>query len=123
MDSNNRRVKKDAFDLIIYLTIALFLQNQKRKNSMNYNYELQKPKLFTDEGQRKFLKVRDNAQRLLNQSGCFTMDKVVACELGNTFEAMACVDRLVELGEIVEVPRNPMMPLQHRLFCEVKLFN
>ena len=40
-----------------------------------YNYAEERKNLFTDEGQRKLLKMRD----------------------------AACIDRLVELGEIIEV--------------------
>lgn len=58
---------------------------------MSYRYEEQKPELFTDEGQR-----------------------TLAGETGSIWFHMACVDRLVEIGDLREVPTNGWA--QHRIF-------
>jgi len=71
---------------------------------MAYNYAEIRPRLFTDEGQRQFIKVRDKAHALLAQAGSFRMDKVIGVS-GDSWTTLACVDRLVELGEIVQLPR------------------
>lgn len=68
-----------------------------------YNYEIEKQKMFTDQGQRNFIKVRDRAKRLLAESGAFMMFAALEDISGESFEMMAYVDRLVELGEIKEI--------------------
>lgn len=82
-----------------------------------YNYEEIRPQLFTDEGQRKLLKVRDNVANLLKQAGAVRMQEALAGVGGDSWEQLACVDRLVELGEIREVTTdNP--PGQYRVFVQ-----
>lgn len=71
-----------------------------------YTYETERPKLFTDEGQRLFLRVRDHAQKLLAASGAVTCEKLLAgagAGAGASFVQLACIDRLVELGELRRV--------------------
>ena len=70
-----------------------------------YNYETEKPKILTDEGQKRFLKTRDYVNALLDRSGAVMMGDAMGgpdspC---SSWEAMAYVDRMVELGEIEEV--------------------
>ena len=72
---------------------------------MVYNYEEEKEKIFTERGQRAFLRVRDHVNNLLEKAGAFRMDKAMICG-GDAWEQMAYVDRLVELGEIREVTEN-----------------
>ncbi len=80
-----------------------------------YNYLEEKSKLFTEEGQVMFLKVRDNAKKLLLVAGVFRMQEVLRKVGGDSWMEMACVDRLVELGEIREIKnRNPTG--QYRIF-------
>lgn len=75
---------------------------------MSYQYTAERSKLFTEEGQRDFLKVRDAAKALLEEAGAFRqMELLTRASLGgDSWFQIACVDRLVELGEIVELPRN-----------------
>ena len=84
---------------------------------MSYNYETEKAWLFTDEGQRQFLKIRDRAKNLLKVAGAFRMAELEAVSWGE----MACVDRLVELGEIVEWPRESWA--QYRVFTTPQVHN
>lgn len=65
-----------------------------------YNYEHERPKLFTDDGQRLFLKIRDNCQRLMKLAGAARLGNIIAGNMDEPFVKLACVDRLVELGEI-----------------------
>ena len=83
-----------------------------------YDYETEKPKLFTDDGQRKFLKIRDNVNRFLSEAGAFSMGKAMVGIGGDSWLMMACVDRLVELCEIREVGRGANCPGQHRIFVK-----
>jgi hypothetical protein len=68
-----------------------------------YSYSEEKHKIFTEEGQVKFLQVRDRAKHLLKESGAFKMFPLLNCISGDMWEMMAYVDRLVELGEIREI--------------------
>lgn len=70
---------------------------------MSYGYEAEKPRLFTDEGQRGFLKVRDHARAMISHSGAatlFALMRAKAPECADSFAMIACIDRLVELGEL-----------------------
>lgn len=69
---------------------------------MSYNYYELKDELFTDDGQRRFIKIRDKILALIKSAGAFRLAEaeIVA------WEDIACVDRMVELGELVEWPRE-----------------
>lgn len=82
-----------------------------------YSYQNERQELFTDDGWRMFLRVRDFANKALAQSGAVRMQElIVAAGCGSTWTMMACVDRLVELGEIREVTESDSIPAQHRVF-------
>lgn len=80
-----------------------------------YNYETQKASLFTDEGQRMFLKIRDKVNKLLDAAGAFTQETAMRGITGDAWDMTACIDRLEELVEIREVGRSGPF-LQHRVF-------
>lgn len=82
---------------------------------MSYNYELEKPKIFTEQGQRDFLKVRDRVHKLLTDAGAFMMFSALKDVSGDAWLMMAYVDRMVELGEIREIT-PPTVAGQHRVF-------
>lgn len=83
---------------------------------MSYDYQEQRPRLFTDEGQRMFLKMRDTTRNLIRKAGVARMDKMMAGLTGVVWDMMACADRMVELGELHEIP-NPLSTAgQYRLF-------
>lgn len=88
---------------------------------MSYNYQEQKAHIFTEEGQVMFLKVRDKAKHLLKEAGAVRLDKLIGGLTGDSWDMIACVDRLVELGELVEV-QNPFSGqwTQHRVFVDVR---
>ena len=70
---------------------------------MAYNYEKIKPKIFIEAHQRLFLEIRDKVHGFLNESGVAKMGFILNGSSGDVWVMMACVDRLVELGEIKEV--------------------
>lgn len=84
-------------------------QTQTKGEKM-YNYEYEKKKLFTDDGQKLFIGVRDHVQGLLKEAGAFRMSEAMRLPEGvgasSSWEQMACIDRMIELGEIVEIPRK-----------------
>jgi hypothetical protein len=83
---------------------------------MSYSYETEKAALFTDDGQRMFLRVRDRVGTLLKQSGAFTLGHAIDACTGNSWTMLACVDRLEELGEIRCVRRYPDCSTQEQVY-------
>lgn len=82
-----------------------------------YEYQTERPKILTDDGQRQFLKVRDTVKRLLRQGGAVRMIDATSGTGGDSWLQMAMIDRLVELGEIREItPAN--VHGQDRVFVE-----
>lgn len=84
-----------------------------------YRYEETKPELFTEHGSRLFLHVRDLVHVLLHDAGAFRSQeawKVPVTASSNLF--LACIDRLVELGEIREVIQPEGTFAQHRIFVK-----
>lgn len=83
-----------------------------------YDYKEIKPNIFTEEGQVMFLTIRDNVNKLLEKAGAVSMFSAFSECTGDSWQMMACVDRLVELGEIKEVPRGEDCPGQYRIFVK-----
>ena len=83
---------------------------------MGYRYEDLRESLFTDDGQRMFLAIRDRAKMLLREAGAFRLDNVIEKQTGDSWMMLACVDRLVELGEIVECQHPNNRVFQNRIF-------
>lgn len=69
---------------------------------MSYSYATQRSEIFTEKGQETFLQIRDNAHKLIKRSGAATMVNL-AIGAGNSWTLMACVHRLVELGELTSI--------------------
>lgn len=67
---------------------------------MSYDYQSERKNVFTEQGVKKLLLLRDNAKRLLSESGAATAEKIMAGALGDSWETLACLDYLVELGEL-----------------------
>ena len=85
-----------------------------------YRYADLKDELFTDEGQKTFLKIRDAVHKILVIAGAVRMQEVMsAAGVGDSWVTQACVDRLVELGEIREITQTDVMG-QHRVFVSTR---
>jgi hypothetical protein len=82
---------------------------------VNYTYETEKENLFSDEGQRIFLEIRDRVDRALSIAGAVRMDYAIRGSAGMSWTLMACVDRMVELGELKEITDSDTMG-QFRVF-------
>lgn len=85
---------------------------------MAYRYENEKAAIFTEEGQKMFLAIRDNVKNLLRLAGSVRMDKATDAVTGMGWQMMACVDRMVELGELIELTDSNKVWAQHRVFIE-----
>jgi hypothetical protein len=73
--------------------------------AMSYDYRTQRPRVFTEDGQVMFLKIRDKAKELTGLAGAVSSGKLL-CVTGEVWDMLACIDRLVELGELIEI-NNP----------------
>lgn len=67
---------------------------------MSYDYQKEKRNLFTENGLKTLIKVRDNSIRLSNISEVFTLEKMISNCSGGSWTMLAAVDYLEELGEI-----------------------
>lgn len=70
-----------------------------------YRYLDHRQKMFTDEGQRLLLDVRDATFDLLETSGAAKVEAIIdeaAGTLGavDSWEVLTCVDRLIEIGDL-----------------------
>lgn len=84
-----------------------------------YNYELEKKCVFTDVGQRNFIKVRDFAMKAFEQAGAVTAGKLMEqSHMGESWQDMAIVDRLIELGEAYVLGEE--LAWQHRVLRPVR---
>lgn len=82
---------------------------------MSYNYQEQRKNIFTEDGQVLFLKIRDRMDQLLKVAGAVRLRDLLTDVTGDSWDMLACVDRLVELGEICEITgRN--VAAQDRVF-------
>lgn len=81
-----------------------------------YDYQKEKPYVFTDEGQRQLLRIRDTSFGLFKLAGVARCQEMMAGESGSSWQILACVDRLVEIGDIVEIKRE--CAGQHRIFLK-----
>lgn len=88
---------------------------------MSYRYADRRINIFTDEGQRSFLAARDKVNALLAAAGAVRMSEAMNATPmpATSWDMMANVDRLVELGEIREIT-GPEVAGQHRVFVRVE---
>lgn len=82
-----------------------------------YRYTEMKPKLFTENGQVLFLEIRDRVHKLLAASGAVRGQEAIKGSVGDTWLMLACIDRMVELGELFEILQHEHTAEQHRVFC------
>jgi hypothetical protein len=90
--------------------------NNIQKGYIMYKYESERANLFSEKSQVDFLKIRDNVRYLLSISGAVMMNNAIKVSTSSdTWFKLACVDRLVELGELKEVS-EPNCAGQFRVF-------
>jgi hypothetical protein len=82
---------------------------------MAYDYATERPNVFTEQGQLMFLKIRDRSKRLIAEGGACTSGALITGATGDSWRMLACIDRLVELGELREIT-GPGVAGQCRVF-------
>ena len=81
-----------------------------------YSYEKEKERIFTQEGMKDFIKVRDHVIRVLKTSGVIDMGHAMSVVTGDSWYMMALVDHMVVMGDIYEVKHENCCWAQHRIF-------
>lgn len=88
---------------------------------MAYDYQTERAWLFTESGQVKLLEVRDQVHKLLQAAGAFRMTAIHVS--GDSFQTLACIDRLVELGEIVPLRDKSACWGQYQCYSDKQVAN
>ena len=74
---------------------------------MRYDYETEKHKIFEEENQKLFLAIRDQVKAKIKIAGVVALPSAIALPDGigaaNSYTMIACVDRLVEIGELRKI--------------------
>ncbi len=83
-----------------------------------YDYNSERKFIFTEEGQDTLQKIRSNISKNIKNAGCIRMTEAIHGTSGEMWSIMACVDFLVEKGEILEVKQAARPAGQHRIFIE-----
>lgn len=82
-----------------------------------YDYYKEHPYVFTDAGSRKFLAVFKYMEHAFSTTGAVTTGKLLEVTgSGDSWENMAVVDRLLEVGVAREIPTTGAW--QHRIFVK-----
>jgi hypothetical protein len=68
-----------------------------------YDYKEQKRSLFTESGTKMLLAVRDSVDQKLKLSGAVRSGEAISNVTGDSWTMLACLDYLVETGEIREI--------------------
>jgi hypothetical protein len=85
-----------------------------------YNYQVEKKRLFIEANQVYFLEFRDKAKQMIKECGAFRLDKLMSAVKGmpDTWLLLACVDRLLELGDLIELKREAETVSQYKIYTE-----
>ena len=81
-----------------------------------YDYTTERKVVFTEDGIIKLFAIRDKAQQLLKIAGAFREQEVLSAVTGSSWQALACVDYLVERGEIKRVLGGDHVARQHNVY-------
>lgn len=88
---------------------------------MGYDYQKERAALFTEDGVKFLIKLRDNVKRLCKLAGAVRASEAWnGTDGGNTWTMLAGLDYLVERGEIREITAPDSVWGQHRVFVLVE---
>lgn len=82
---------------------------------MAYEYDNERPKLFTESGVEILLAMQDRARKLCASSGVVRLDRLTEGLSGDSWVMLAAADYLCEKDRMVEVSAPGVMG-QHRVF-------
>lgn len=72
---------------------------------MSYDYKTMRPQLFTEDGLSMLIAIRAYLRPLIRKAGAVTMGAAIrGAKSGDSWMMIACVDRLVEMKELREIP-------------------
>lgn len=74
--------------------------NCARGSEPMYDYMTERKVVFTEAGIKMLLAIRDRAKKLLEDAGAFREQEVISGIGGDSWSMLACVDYLVERGEL-----------------------
>jgi hypothetical protein len=87
---------------------------------MTYDYQTERPKLFTKNGLLLYTAIRDQARRFLDICGAADLDHLIhlpeTIGAADTYQMTACVDFLCEMGDLKEVQHPDPISPQDRVF-------
>ena len=83
---------------------------------MSYDYQSQRPALFTEEGVRILIAMRDKCRQMLKQSGAFAASKAMESITGSSWVMLAALDYMVERGELKKITQ-PEARAQHEIYA------
>lgn len=88
---------------------------------MSYNYQTEKPKILTPEGQKTLVKVISFIDSLTLMNESFTWKDVSRVIMGGSWTVSAYIDYLIELGYIKEhyFTRGNDVATQNRVYTKV----
>jgi hypothetical protein len=69
---------------------------------MSYDYAEERKGLFTERGVERLIRIRDKARHHIIVSGAFRLQEIGVA----AWEDVACIDYMVEQGELVELKRD-----------------
>lgn len=81
---------------------------------MSYDYQKERPKIFTESGVDTLLLIRSKCERLARSAGAFTAERAMVA--GDTWLQLAVFDYLVERGDLLEITDKQQVAAQHRTF-------
>jgi ABC-type dipeptide/oligopeptide/nickel transport system ATPase component len=74
---------------------------------MSYDYQTERPKLFTEDGLDTFLRVREAVKMLTAKAGACTISAAVGNSgCGDSWTMLAALDLMKERGEITIIQRD-----------------
>jgi hypothetical protein len=79
------------------------------------HYKEERHRIFEEENQKDFLKVRDICKDALEETGAFKSGNIMT---GDCWFFLNCLDRLVELGELSELTEDKDVRGQDRVFIK-----
>lgn len=82
-----------------------------------YDYQTELPRIFTEDGVKKLIEIRDAVNKLLKLTGAFRYDYLHIS--GDSWFTLACVDYLVETKELVRLQGTENYWTQYQVYTAI----